>query len=299
MGEIWRLETARGRWAVKWQFPWAPTEARPADLQVQAAAAAAGIPLPSPVTTPAGDAVVAIGGRHVRVYAWADLGPAIEPPARPEVAAEAGRLLGLLHALALPAAGPLDPWYTTPPTAGAWDRLAGRASTAGVAWAGGLAGARALIDELAALIVPSPRRSPVVCHRDYSPDNVLPSGTAGDRMALIVLDWENAGAGYPERELGSAVLAWAAGRRFDAMAARHLLAGYTASAGSLPPLDGGLFSETIVVRLNFLFAMASQALDDPAHRAFAEKHVASLLDHDLEDLRGHIGPAARAVEQAR
>ena len=297
---------------MKWQFPWAPTEARPGDLRVQAAAAAAGIPLPSPVTTPSGDAVVAIGGRHARVYQWADLGPAIEPPAGPEVAAEAGRLLGLLHALALPAGEPIDPWYTTPPTAGAWDRLAARAGAAGVPWAAGLAGVRPLIDELATLIVPSPGRPAVVCHRDFTPANVLPARPDGDGealagpatvdredaalVALVVLDWENAGPGHPGRELGSAVLAWACGRRFDATAARQLLAGYAAAAGGLPALDRGVFSDAVAVRLNFLHVMGNQALDDPEHRDYAEEQVTSLLDHDLDDLRTHIDVAAELLD---
>ena len=51
MGEVWRLETTAGRWAVKWQFPWAPAEPVPADMAIQRAAADAGIPLPLPVTT--------------------------------------------------------------------------------------------------------------------------------------------------------------------------------------------------------------------------------------------------------
>jgi Ser/Thr protein kinase RdoA (MazF antagonist) len=301
MGEIWRLETTRGSWAVKWQFPWAPTEARPADLRVQAAASAAGIPLPLPVTTPSGDAVTAVGERHVRVYPWLDLRPAVQVPAPAEVAAEVGRLLGLLHALALPTGEPIDPWYTTPPAAGDWDRLAGRAGATGVAWATRLVRTRPLIDEVAALIVPSPRRPPIVCHRDFSPSNVLPTRPARvlptrPDGALVVLDWEDAGPGHPERELGTAVLAWAAGRRFDATAARHLLAGYAAAAGGLPPMCRGVFSGTAAVHLNFLHAMAGQALDDPAHRDFAEKQVTSLLDHDLDDLRAHIALASKALD---
>jgi Ser/Thr protein kinase RdoA (MazF antagonist) len=251
------------------------------------------------VTTPSGDAVAAIGERHVRVYQWADLGPAIEPPAGPEVAGEAGRLLGLLHALALPAGEPIDPWYTTPPAAGAWDHLTGRAGAAGAAWAAGLAGARPLIDELAALVVPSPGRPPVVCHRDFTPANVLPARPDGERdalAALVVLDWENAGPEHPERELGSAVVAWACGRRFDATAARHLLAGYAAAAGRLPPLDGGVFSDTVAVQLNFLHVMGNQALDDPEHRGYAEDQIADLLDHDLDDLRTHIAVATELLD---
>ena len=50
MGEVWRLETSDGRWAVKWLFPWVQADPRPADVDVQLAAAAAGIPLPRPRT---------------------------------------------------------------------------------------------------------------------------------------------------------------------------------------------------------------------------------------------------------
>ena len=90
MGEVWRLETIRGAWAVKWRFPWGPVQPRPADVGVQLAAAAAGIPLPVPVLTPAGEAVARIGSRHVRVYEWAELARPAEPPVSDRTAAEAG-----------------------------------------------------------------------------------------------------------------------------------------------------------------------------------------------------------------
>jgi hypothetical protein len=111
MGEVWRLETIRGAWAVKWRFPWGPVQPRPADIGVQLAAAAAGIPLPALALTPAGEAVAQIGSHHVRVYEWADLARPAEPPVGDWTAAEAGRLLGVLHSLALPATEPDDPWY--------------------------------------------------------------------------------------------------------------------------------------------------------------------------------------------
>ena len=117
MGEIWRLQTSRGPWAVKRQFPWVPVQPCPADVQVQQAAAAGGIPLPLPVLTPTGEAVARVGDRHARVYVWTDLARPVEPPADDRTAAEAGRLLGVLHRLALPSAEPDDPWYTQVPSA--------------------------------------------------------------------------------------------------------------------------------------------------------------------------------------
>jgi aminoglycoside phosphotransferase (APT) family kinase protein len=304
MGEIWRLDTARVRWAVKWQFPWAPADPRPPDLAVQAAAARAGIPLPGSVTTPAGDAVVRIEDRPARVYEWVDTGAPLAPPADPATAAQAGRLLGLLHRLALPAGGPIDPWYTTPPTAAAWADLAGRAAAAGVPWAAALAAARPVIDELAALAEGALNgdgevggEPAVVGHRDFTPANVLPRPGGG----LVVLDWEDSGPLPPGRELGSALLAWCGGaagaecRCFDAASAAALAGGYAAAAGHRPPVDSQCFATAAAVHINFLHVMAGQALDDPQHRTFAERQLAGLLDGGLDRLRRDIGLACAAL----
>lgn len=298
MGEIWRLDTARGRWAVKWQFPWAPADPRPPDVAVQAAAARAGIPLPRPVTTPAGDAVVRIGDRHARVCAWVDTSPPATRPAGPATAARAGRLLGILHALALPGGGRIDPWYTTPPTAGAWDDLAGQAAVAGAPWAAGLDAARPLIAELAELAAAPPDGPAVVCHRDFTPDNVLP----GPGGRLVVLDWEDSGPLPPGREFGAALLAWCGGQpdggpRFDAVAAAALAGGYAAAAGHRPRVDLDSFATAAAVHVNFLHVMAAQAVrdPDPGHRRFAGRQLAGLLDGGLAGLRRDIELACAAL----
>jgi aminoglycoside phosphotransferase (APT) family kinase protein len=249
-----------------------------------------------PVTTAGGDAVASIGAHHARVYEWVNLGLPVKAPVRPKVAAPVGRLLSTLHGLALPADGPVDPWYTRPPAPETWDRLAERARAAGAAWAGGLASARPRLAELAALIVAAPGRPILVCHRDFTPDNVRPRRP--DRR-LIVLDWENAGPLHPEQELGSALMAWCGGRgRFDAVAAQTLLDGYAAGAGSVPPLGAGLFDMAIAVQLNFLETMAGQALDDPEHRRYAEGQIASMLKHDVDDLLRSIDLAVKALDLA-
>jgi Ser/Thr protein kinase RdoA (MazF antagonist) len=293
MGEIWRLDTSRGRWAVKWQFPWAPAEARPGDLQVQAAAARAGIPLPRPVMTPDADAVVLIEDRHARVYEWVELDVPVRPPAGKATAEEAGRLLGVLHRLAIKPGTPADTWYTRAPSPDAWSGLVGRAVCAGAAWAAELAAASPLIAELTAMIVAAPEHPLIICHRDFSPDNVVPRAAGGQ---LVVLDWENAGPLQAGRELGYVLLAWAAaGPRFDAAAAEALLSGYAAASGSDPRPDAGFFATAVASQLNFLRVMADQAISDPAHRDYAEEQIASLLDHDLDDLRRSIGLASEAL----
>ena len=76
----------------------------------------------------------------------------------------------------------------------------------GAAWAAKLAAASPLIAELTALIVAAPDHPLIVCHRDFSPANVLPRAPGGQ---LVVLDWENAGSLQAGRELGYVLLAWA------------------------------------------------------------------------------------------
>jgi aminoglycoside phosphotransferase (APT) family kinase protein len=301
MGEIWRLETGLGRWAVKWLYPWSPDDPRPADLPVQQAAARAGLPLPRPVTTADGDGVIQVGGRPARVYAWADLDPQLSAPVPVRAAAEAGRLLGLLHALALPADGPADPWYTDPPEPASWPDLIARAQRAGAPWAGDLAAAQPLIADLTART--GPQDGPLItCHRDYHPGNVFPR--TGRERELIVLDWENCGPLDPRREFAEAVLEWCYGhgpgrtaddQAFDADAARALAAGYSRAAAAQPRLDESCFGTSIAARVNLLAVMADQALADPQHRAFAEERVTWLLRTELPALPRGISAALAAL----
>jgi Ser/Thr protein kinase RdoA (MazF antagonist) len=292
MGEVWRFETSAGRWAVKWQFPWVDTEPRPADLAVQRAAAAAGIPLPRPVTTPDDDAVVPVGGRSARVYEWADLGPPLAVPVAPETAAEAGRLLGRLHGLRLAPAGPPDPWYSEIKPDSYWPDLIARGAAAGAPWTAPLAAARDLIADLGGRVVGPAGQPPVTCHRDFNPDNVLPAAADG---RLVVLDWENSGPLSPVRELGYAICTWCAGQgRFDRTAADALLASYTDAAGSVPELGPDLFTTAIATHLNVLHVMAEQWLAEPGQRGYTERFITGLLASDLGDVAAAAGPGAAA-----
>jgi aminoglycoside phosphotransferase (APT) family kinase protein len=161
-------------------------------------------------------------------------------------------------------------------------------------WAAALARAQPQLTGLAALVTAGARRAAIVCHRDFTPANVLPGRRDG---RLIVLDWENAGPLEPEWEIGAALVGWCAGRcGFDPVAARGLLDGYRAVAGGLPALGPGPFRMTVVTHLNFLEAMATQALDDPAHRGYAEQRIASLLDHGLDDLRRNVDLGSKALD---
>ena len=147
-----------------------------------------------------------MGGAHCR-----------QAPGRPDTAGQVGELLGILQGLAITASGPVDAWYTQAPRPGIWGHAGGPASSAGATWSSKLASASPLILDLTALAVPVPQRRPIVCHRDFTPDNVLPRAPDGK---LVVLDWENAGPPHAERELGYVLLAWTAtGQHFDTEAA--------------------------------------------------------------------------------
>ncbi len=292
MGEVWRLETSAGRWAAKWQFPWAPAQPRPPDVAVQRAAAAAGIPLPLPVTTPEDAAVVQLGGRFARVYEWVDLGPPLTVPVSPATAAEAGRLLGLLHGLRLAPAGPPDPWFTEIKPDSYWPDVIGRGAAAGAPWAAPLAAARDVIAGLGSHVVAPAGQPLLTCHRDFNPDNVLPAAADG---RLLVLDWENSGPLSPVRELGYAIFTWCTGGgHFDRAAADALLAGYALAAGAAPELGPDLFCTAIATHLNVLHVMAEQWLAEPVHRGYTQQFITDLLASDLGDLAAVAGPGAAA-----
>jgi Ser/Thr protein kinase RdoA (MazF antagonist) len=283
MGEVWRLETSSGRWAVKWLFPWVPADPRPADVALQLAAAAAGIPLPRPVLAADGTAIAVAGGRPARVYEWVDVGPPPPAPVPPAIAADVGWLLGTLHGLGLAAGGPADSWYTRVQPDDYWDGLIRRAAAAAAPWAGRLAAARGLITALSAQVTPpSPAAPLLLCHRDFNPDNLLPAGPDG---RLTVLDWENAGPLSPGRELGYAVFTWCAGGgRFDTAAADALVSGY-AAAGAVPALGADTFATAIATHLNVLHVMTEKWLTEPGDRDYAAAMIADVLDEYLADLR--------------
>jgi Ser/Thr protein kinase RdoA (MazF antagonist) len=230
-GEVWRLDTADGRWAVKVPFH----EVREDDVLesalFQEAACAAGVPAPRLRRAADGRIFARVGGRQVRMYEWVDLAPA-DHLLDPELV---GAVLAAQHRVRLPA-GPLDDWYAAPVGAAAWDRLIERLHLAGAPFAGRLA---ALRDELVALeswLEPPPALQ--VCHRDLWVDNVLPTPQGG----ICVIDWENSGAAGPGQELACVLFEFGRG---DPGRARALLSAYAAAGGPGTVTRPGDFSMLI------------------------------------------------------
>lgn len=285
MGEIWRVDTGDRSWAVKRLFPWADYPAHPFDVAVQRAAADRGIPLPAPVIADSGT-VVTRREQRFRVYEWVDLGPQLTPPIPAERAAEAGGLLGRIHSLGMaPPTEPIDGWYLETHDQAAWHAMSERARRAGAAWAEGLEHRLPLIADLHRRVQGDIAASHL-CHRDFGPDNVLPR--AGDG-SLVVLDWENVGPLPADQELASGLENWAThGGRVDPDGARRFFREYQRSGGRAVLLGPTSFLSAVCAVLNFLHVLASQALDEPEHRSFAEPRVNDILRYRLTNLAAAI-----------
>lgn len=285
MGEVWKVVTDMGAWAVKSLFEWGDAPARPPDIDVQLAALGAGIPLPRPVLTADDRAVVSIDGTRYRAYEWAELDPATPRPATPGRAAEAGDLLGRLHRLGLPADGEVDDWYTTPAPASELSALGERAMAEGRPWADAFVAALPAVERLRPF-VPDDHGPARLCHRDFEPTNVLP--LAGDGP-YVVLDWENAGPLPADAELASALHVWCGGQgavRLDS--AESFLESYRAAGGDAELDPDRSWAMTVSTAVNFLAVMAEQAMADDEHRDFAERQLGELCHGAFDDVLATI-----------
>ena len=221
-GEIWRLDTATGSWAVKTTFD--PTlESEVAEgAAFQEAAVAADIPAPAVVRTSSGTVLAEIDGFTVRVYSWADMYDAdstLDP-------ALIGTLLAGLHRVEFDGATELDYWYTDPVGADRWTSLMSELKSARAPFAAELA---ALQPELVALerLLLDPTlnaRDLRTCHRDLWADNLR--GTPFGE--LCVFDFENSGLADPTQELAMVLFEYCS---FDTRRVRLLIDAYEAAGG--------------------------------------------------------------------
>jgi Ser/Thr protein kinase RdoA (MazF antagonist) len=217
LGDVWRLTTDRGAFAVKdARFP-VEAAACERDAAYQDAARAGGVPMPAVVRDPSGRVLADVDGVPVRVYEWVDVAPLdrlLDPVA-------VGRVVAAIHRVEHPAAGPMDAWYAEPVGAAAWHDLVGRLRAAGAPYVERL---EALLPgqlEVERLVEPS--HDLRTCHNDLWADNVRRSGAG-----LVVLDWENSGPGDVSRELAQVLYEFGAG---DAARMRTLAHAYAEAGG--------------------------------------------------------------------
>ncbi len=283
-GRIWRLDldaSRASRYAVKHLLVEPDRASVRHEVAFTAHLAAAGIRLPRSLPGRGGRLAVPLAaadaaGGWLRLYEWIDGMPA--DLADPGVASRIGDLLGRLHAHALPARIPVDPWYETAPAPPTWHHLADAGRGQGAAWGQELAERSGLLRDLAGLVEPAARDEMVTCHRDLHPDNVVVDGS-GD---LIPLDWDDTGPACPSQELAGLLMFWHfddGGAADDAAAVRTLRA-YYAAGGPGRLRDERSFGMYVAGRLNFLHGQASLALNpdaSPEDREYASLEVSDTL----------------------
>ena len=221
IGEVRRLETERGSYAVKQAFDPLTTD-EVAELETAGAFHRtcwdAGIPAPEPMAATHGGVVAELGGEHGLADSW---GALTDPDTGLDPAA-VGELLARLHAVPAPPEGQVHEWFEAP---------IGRREWKGVLKASRAAGAP-YVDRLAELVprllevesILTPMSSVQTCHLDLWSDN-LRRTTDGE---LCVIDFENAGPADPSRELAMVLFEFGRG---DAGRCRRLHDAYVAAGG--------------------------------------------------------------------
>jgi Ser/Thr protein kinase RdoA (MazF antagonist) len=268
-GEVWRLETADGRWAVKVAFHESGEDQVRPSTQFQEAACATGVPAPSVRRATNGRVFVRVGGRQVRVYEWVDL-QAPDPGLDPVLV---GAAVAAIHRVYVPADGPLDPWYAAPVGADGWDRLVERLREAEAPFAGRLA---ALRDELVALESwLEPPATLQTCHRDLWADNVLPTTQGG----VCVIDWENSGPADPGQELACVLFEFG---RSDPGRARALMSAYASAGGPATVARPGHFS-MLIAQLGHIGQIAAMDWLEPNVRSPDQAGAAAWIGEILDE----------------
>jgi Ser/Thr protein kinase RdoA (MazF antagonist) len=269
-GEIWRLETTEGRWAVKVAFDEVTeAEVEPA-AAFQEAARAAGVPTPAVRRTTEGTVLASLTtGAPVRVFEWVDLG---EPDLHLDPGV-VGAAVAAAHLVAPPAVGPVEPWYAEPVGAERWDDLVRDLRAAGAPFADRLA---ALGDDLVALEAwLEPPATLRTCHRDLWADNVLPTRQGG----ICLIDWDNSGPADPTQELACVLFEFG---RNDAGRTRALVDAYR-EAGGPGLLDRRGDFSMLIAQLGHITETGGRDWLRPNRRSPTRAHAEAWVTEVLED----------------
>ncbi len=286
-GEIWRLTTEQGDFAVKLMVA-APDRPVPQEADVRAdvtfaeEAGRRGLRVPQALRTGEGDLLVQLPGVTVRVYRWLEL----SAPRRDLDPRRLGAALATLHRSPLPATGPVHPWYTEPVDPDTWQQVADRLVAAGAPFAEAFAGAVPGFVDLQQLF-----REPVstqLCHRDLCADNVR----QGDPPGITILDWENCGAAESTQELAVMLFEFCAG---DPVRAATLATSYRRHGGPGRVRDPGDFTMALAQFGHFAITAGQRWLraGDDLERARARAWFEEGQDDPLD--RAAIERLIRAV----
>jgi aminoglycoside phosphotransferase (APT) family kinase protein len=267
LGEIWRLDTDSGAYAVKQAREGFDVPAAERDATYQERVDAAGVPVPRVVRDTDGAVVAEVEGTPLRVYGWCEVHDAdrrLDPVA-------VGRLLAAVHLVEVAPEEPVDGWYVDPVGAATWEDLLARLAAAGAPFVDRLGALVPAVLEADAVLEPPAYAQ--WCHRDLWADNLRASPAGG----LVALDWESAGPAGPSQEL--AVLAFEFGLgEPDRVAA--LTEAYEVAGGPGRLRAPGDFTMLLAQQAHIVVAGCERwlAADTDAERADNEAWVAEFLD---------------------
>jgi Ser/Thr protein kinase RdoA (MazF antagonist) len=261
LGEVWRLRTDAGSWAVKRCFDAQAEDALEQSAHFQRAAIANGVFAPRIVPSRDGVLLAALGGARVRVYEWVDLAPLDRGL---DVDALGAAVAGI-HTAGYRGviAGPGE-WFLEPVSPRQWDAVLDALWCAGAPFAPALAGHRTELADAAALV----RRPRILqaCHRDLWADNVR-AAAAGE---ICVFDWDNAGLADPGHELSMVLWEFC---RADAERAAGLYAAYLRADGPGRVEGPESFSMVISVASRLLHRLCRLWLDPATGQPERDRRV--------------------------
>ncbi|MET9023045.1 phosphotransferase [Actinopolymorpha sp. NPDC004070] len=261
MGRIWRLSIGTDDYAVKELF-WGHDEATVVrEAALRDAAANAGVDSPANLRTTDGRYVcilpAELGGADVRVFSWVEGRPV--DAGEPGIVRWVGHTLGVLHGLRHSYADVApDPWYDQVPTPEQWQALLAKGKAARRPWASLLEQRIPLLNAQCAQVKPIDRTELIYSHLDFQPQNVLV-----DRSGRhVLLDWEDAGPGMPDRMLAGVLASWCAEEGVvHADRVREFLDAYRLAGGHGRVTGMESFSANLAGYLNYVSAQAACSLD--------------------------------------
>jgi Ser/Thr protein kinase RdoA (MazF antagonist) len=262
MGRLWRLGTTGARYALKELF-WEDNQDEPQvrrQVAFETAGREVGVRCPESLPTKDGTYLcrmpAELGGVIVRLYTWIDGTSLIDTD---EAARWVGETLARLHRLRHPAVGPPRPKFGNVPTMPEWQAVIAALRRERVPWASRLEAALSTVEDLSTLVQPTERDQLMMCHLDLTPANAM-----RDRSGqFVLLDWDNAGPGSAEQELGSALMEWhvRAGRpRPDAV--RDTVTAYESAGGPASIRGLSSFRAYLGATINHLYTQARVTIAD-------------------------------------
>lgn len=270
LGQIWRLTTAGGSFAVKEWFAGPDPSVADQDAAFSSRARAAGLCTPKVVPTTDGQVTAYLDDTMVRVFEWVDLLPRT-PELDPVRVAEA---VALLHRVGGPTEEPVDRWFSEGFGPDAWHALHEHLAEEQAPFADDLGELLGPMVEVESVM--EPHEAPIVCHRDLWAENVL--GTADGRICII--DFENMGPADPSQELAMVLFEFGDD---DPVRSRRLHARYVEAGGPARVTRPGHFSMLVAEQAHITHYAGARWMgaDDPEERKRLEAWFRETLDRPV------------------